>query len=456
MLRSGFMRVAIVGGGCSGSLVAFHLLRQGFRDALTLIEPRAELGRGLAYSTPFDGHLLNVGAGQMSALPDAPSHFLDWLRAQGFPGASPCLFAPRRLYGDYLSGLVRQQLDANSRYVRHHRAEVASIEPVGGAGRLTLTNGATIDADKIVLALGNPPTSTDCYAPPAGLEGRWHASPWLDGALDAALHDTQAGREAGERVLLIGAGQTAIDAALALLSQAPGCTIYMVSRSGHLPQAHSLASSTAPPIAIRPGMSVRGMLRSLRAQIAGLRQAGKCWQGSIDALRPISNDVWHGLPASERRRFHRRLKTLWDIHRSRLAPSVAERLNRYRAEGSVEVIAGRMRESRIAGDAIEVRVAVRNGGMRTLAVDRTINRAGIHERYREKPRPLIQRLLNRGLAFANDVGLGFQADANGALSGPARRLLFTLGPPRRGDLFETIAVPEIRVQAKALASHLLE
>lgn len=36
----------------------------------------------------------------------------------------------------------------------------------------------------------------------------------------------------------------------------------------------------------------------------------------------------------------------------------------------------------------------------------------------------------------------------------ASSVFFTLGPPRRGELFETTAVPEIRVQAKALAARL--
>ncbi|HEX3877482.1 MAG TPA: hypothetical protein VHW24_10880 [Bryobacteraceae bacterium] len=256
-------------------------------------------------------------------------------------------------------------------------------------------------------------------------------------------------------MLLIGAGQTAIDTALALRSHGGAGVVYMLSRSAQLPQTHSLLSSSMPPVAIRSGMGVKRILLALRAQAAGLRRDGMCWQSAIDALRPISNDVWRELPSSERRRFLRHLKTLWETHRSRVAPAVAERLNRYRAEGSVEVIAGRIRESRAAGDAIEVCVAVRNGGMRNLTVERVINCTGIHERYHDRPRPLIRHLLQRGLAFANDVGIGFQADAHGALTGPASHLLFTLGPPRRGDLFETIAVPEIRVQAEALAGHLL-
>jgi uncharacterized NAD(P)/FAD-binding protein YdhS len=34
-------------------------------------------------------------------------------------------------------------------------------------------------------------------------------------------------------------------------------------------------------------------------------------------------------------------------------------------------------------------------------------------------------------------------------------LLFTLGPLRRGELWETTAVPEIRVQAQLLAKRLV-
>jgi uncharacterized NAD(P)/FAD-binding protein YdhS len=35
-------------------------------------------------------------------------------------------------------------------------------------------------------------------------------------------------------------------------------------------------------------------------------------------------------------------------------------------------------------------------------------------------------------------------------------VFYTLGPPRRGELFETTAVPEIRTQAEALAHRLVQ
>src|ERR1700756_5762111 len=104
----------IIGGGASGVLFAYHLLRLGraaFR--VTLIEQRPEIGRGLAYHTGNPDHLLNVRAANMSALPDDPDHFWRWLSARG-PDFGLCpdpfCFVPRRVYGDYIASLVEPLL----------------------------------------------------------------------------------------------------------------------------------------------------------------------------------------------------------------------------------------------------------------------------------------------------------------------------------------------------------
>jgi uncharacterized NAD(P)/FAD-binding protein YdhS len=70
--------IAIIGGGFSGSLVAVNLLHSATMPlSIKLIERSAEVGRGLAYGTQVDSHLLNVPAGQMSAFPNEPTHFLN-------------------------------------------------------------------------------------------------------------------------------------------------------------------------------------------------------------------------------------------------------------------------------------------------------------------------------------------------------------------------------------------
>ena len=68
-------------------------------------------------------------------------------------------------------------------------------------------------------------------------------------------------------------------------------------------------------------------------------------------------------------------------------------------------------------------------------------------------------LLESGRIRPDPLTLGLEVEANGALisaAGMASRRLYTLGPLRKGGLWETIAVPELREQAPALARQLLQ
>jgi uncharacterized NAD(P)/FAD-binding protein YdhS len=93
--------VIIVGGGFSGAMLAARLTEMG--QATALIERGEQVGLGVAYSTPLDDHRLNVRAERMSARPDRPADFTDWLADHAPTYADPNGFAPRRLYGSSLS-----------------------------------------------------------------------------------------------------------------------------------------------------------------------------------------------------------------------------------------------------------------------------------------------------------------------------------------------------------------
>jgi uncharacterized NAD(P)/FAD-binding protein YdhS len=77
---------------------------------------------------------------------------------------------------------------------------------------------------------------------------------------------------------------------------------------------------------------------------------------------------------------------------------------------------------------------------------------------RDSSNPLVRRLLARGHAVPDALGLGFACDRDGRLlsaGAMSSERLFTLGPPRRGELLETGAIPEIRAQAELLSGVLL-
>ena len=92
---------------------------------------------------------------------------------------------------------------------------------------------------------------------------------------------------------------------------------------------------------------------------------------------------------------------------------------------------------------------------------RAIRRAGQADRdrllrLRDVRNDLVESLLAQGLARPDALGMGFATDRDGALLGAARGLLFTLGTLRRGELWESTAIPELRSQASTLAQRLVD
>src|SRR5580704_18822537 len=132
--RASARSIAVIGGGASGALIAAHLLKCADDDVhLTLIEPRAQVGRGLAYATENDSHRLNVRASNMSAFPDDPDHFWRWLRANGHGGEDRFCFVPRLVYGRYLGSLIEDRLTESNPRVRWLRETVTSLSERDGS-----------------------------------------------------------------------------------------------------------------------------------------------------------------------------------------------------------------------------------------------------------------------------------------------------------------------------------
>lgn len=108
--------VAIIGGGVSGTAVAFHLLQRRLLrpGQLFIFEPRDRLGAGLAYDTRDPAHRINVPAAKMSLLPDDLEHFQRWLQEQdalagdeAAVAANGSLFPRRAVFGNYISSMIR-------------------------------------------------------------------------------------------------------------------------------------------------------------------------------------------------------------------------------------------------------------------------------------------------------------------------------------------------------------
>lgn len=449
-------RIAIIGAGLSGRLVALHLLREASPAIRVRWIDRGDARyMGPAYSVDVDYLLLNVPAWRMGALPEEEEHFLNWARRRGIP-AEQADFLPRRLYRDYILDLLHEarRERPNGPRVEHVRGEVSDIV----VGR----DGATIDvegaesflANKVVLALGNFPPRHPAILNRAALESRRYAgNPWTPGLLDTvARKDT---------VLLIGTGQTTVDLVVSLEKRGHEGRIVALSRRGILPLPHRVAEPYPPFFAeIAHTERLIEILRVVRKHFARAESMGSDIRAVIDSMRPDTQALWQALPVEEKRRFLRHLARHWEIIRSRIPPASEAVVDAMRSSGRLEIVAGRICDFVETPSALEVRYTPRGGaGAEVVRAGIVINCVGPESEYERIDQPLVKNLMRRGLMRPGTVNLGIDALPNGAVvgrDGEAAGVLWTLGPPLRGALWEVTAVPEIRVQARRLARILLE
>jgi uncharacterized NAD(P)/FAD-binding protein YdhS len=435
--------VAIVGGGFSGTLLAINLLRHDGPRA-TLIERRpAQLARGVAYSAAHEDHLLNVRAANMSALPDDPDHFVRWLTRNGLGDRST--FVPRRLYGRYLREMLAAAAAAHPHRLTLIEDEVRAIAPDGDGYTATLADGGTLGADAVVLALGNLPPHTPPGLDPAALPpGCYRGNPWA-GDIAEGLTDA-------DEVVLVGTGLTAVDAALLLDASGFRGRILAISRRGLAPRRHADAAPH-PGLSERPAATLSRLLAHVRARSAMLG-----WRAAVDELRPVTQMMWGAADAATRARFLRHLRPWWDVHRHRLAPAVADRLDALAAAGRLEVAAGKLVAARAAGAQAVLDWRPRGAtGLRHTRAARIVNCTGPQGDLLRSTEPLLRDLLATGTIRPDGLRIGLEVDAQSrvvAADGRAAEQLYAIGPMTRGGLWEVVAVPDIRQQNWTLARRL--
>jgi uncharacterized NAD(P)/FAD-binding protein YdhS len=74
-------KITIIGSGATETLLAINLIKHAGSELIEInvVDKKERLGRGVAYSTAKDFHLLNVPANKMGAFPDDIEHFYKWL-----------------------------------------------------------------------------------------------------------------------------------------------------------------------------------------------------------------------------------------------------------------------------------------------------------------------------------------------------------------------------------------
>ena len=244
--------------------------------------------------------------------------------------------------------------------------------------------------------------------------------------------------------------------------QGIGTVLHAVSRHGLLPRAHlPVPANNCTPA--EPGGTALDLSPdradgslSLTELVRRVEQAAAAdpgaWRSLVDSVRPHVQGLWSALTDAERQCFLADRARRWEVVRHRMAPEVAARLGDLLAQQRLQVHAGGLTAITPADDG-SVRATLVDGT--ELAVDGVLDCTG----GLATAAPLVRTLVAQGIASLDALALGLRTNEHGALlaaDGAPQERLYTLGPLRRGELYETTAVPEIRAQAQALAARILE
>ncbi|MDD2869332.1 FAD/NAD(P)-binding protein [Neomegalonema sp.] len=448
--------VAIVGGGYTGAVAAWNLAR-GLPPGsarILVVEPRAEIGRGLAYSTLDPSHRINVPAARMSLSTEDPGDFFAWVKSDGIVAEDPEaqvptgeVFPRRQVFGSYIAARLAPALASGA--VEHLRGSVRRISPEGEGWRLELADGREIAADLVALAASHPrpavPGPLRALAASPKLVADPYDLSWL------AELDPQ------ERVLIVGSGLTSADLVASLDARGHKGEILVVSRRGFRSRGHAFGAGAAPFDRLEfDTTSASALLRSVRRHVREAVAAGHLWQHVLDVVRTQGGEIWRGLSPEARRRVVRHLRVVWDAHRFRIAPQPEAVIARREAEGSLRHEAAALTGSALGEDG-RLTVSLRPRGRKEIrreSFDRVLVTTGpAHDRIGES-NPALGSLIEAGLIGLDGNGLGLSTTPEGAAlraDGALQPGLYVAGPLARGAAGELMGLPEVTRHAEGVA-----
>jgi uncharacterized NAD(P)/FAD-binding protein YdhS len=449
------LNITIIGAGLSGTLLAMNLLKASTDETISikLVDKRDENDLGPAFSTNED-YLLNVHAGKMGAVSNEPQHFCNWLKNKGIK-VDQMDFLPRKLYREYVQDLFQNALQSKNPNVKFERIQDEAIEIKlnGNHAQIILAGGNRITSDKIVLALGNFPPRNPQLKNNEFLESSFYVqNPWNSGFINAISREAT--------VFFIGTGQTMVDLACGLHRHGHKGKIFAISRHGFLPLTHKLTESYPPFYdKLKNIKSITVLLRIIRKEIENAERTGFDIRAVIDSLRPYTQDIWMGLDYGEKRKFLMHLFRYWEIVRSRIPQESGDVINRMMSTGQLNIITGRITDMKVMEKFIEVIYTFRRTTKQKIQkADIVINCIGPELDYSKIQSRLVKNLLKVGIIQPDPLNLGLNAKPDGRIiqgDGTVSNNFFTIGLPLRGILWETLAAPEIREQAKNLSEILL-
>lgn len=457
--------IGIIGGGFSGTMTAVQLIHKVQNPIkISIINERKNFNKGFAYSPYSKKHILNVITEKMGAFPDKAHDFLDWVMLQDeFKSHDRTLiansFLPRYLYGQYLEDTwEKAKKIASEKKIELQIIEsiVDDIDVTEEKITIILNTNKKITVDQCVITSGNQvPRNPAIPNMEFYKSSNYFQNPWL---IDSVLHV-----ENELPVLLIGNGLTMVDTVFGLLEHGYKNKIYSISPNGFniLPHRHNGLTYTKLVEEFTDDMSLYDIVKLVNKHVKLVREYGVTAEPVIDSIRPYTQAIWKKLNETERKKFMERLRHLWGVARHRFPMHSHDKIQQLRIDNKLLIKSGKILNlTEVSPKHIVVEYYdKKEKELKNFEVSRVINCTGPESNLNLIENSFLKNAMIKGVLKQDSLYLGIVTDTDTFqiidIHNKKHHHLFTIGANLKGELWESTAVNELRLQADKLAQILI-
>lgn len=433
-------RIAIIGTGLSGVTTALYLNETLDKAEITLFEQSKSLiGKGIAYSSSLPYQPLNVRASNMSVYDHSPAHFVEWLKSK-FPTIENIehTFQPRNIFANYIKDEISAKLDKTSIIAQ----QVLNIHEKEGKYDIITPETTHAPFDFVILCSGNEKPQELSFL--NDFSGIIENNPWnidIETLVDK------------KEILCIGSGLTTVDLLGSLYKKNFKGRLSVYSRKGLFPRTH-VEARPLPDISLTPILqadkTISGYWSGLKTILKNTQDQGLTWHEVLDLIRPHIPVLWKNLSAIERKKFLSRVKSYWEIHRHRMPKESAQIIEDLTQKKQLQVLKGTI--DHVRGHQVYIKD---KPIIHVVQPEVIINCTGPNTDISSNL--LIKNLLDQDLVRQDELKIGIQTlDTGELINKHSQNNIFAIGSLRKGNDYESTAMREIRIQARAISKLISE
>mgnify|MGYP000153170678 CR=1 FL=1 len=457
-------KLGIIGAGFTGTMTAVQLIEKSRSPIeITLIYEGESLNKGIAFNPYSEKHLLNVITGRMSAYPDKPNHFLDWtMRRTSFKNQDRAFiensFLPRKLYGEYISDIWKEaKKKAKNKKIKLTvlNRSVKDLDISENEVSICFDNNSIKIVDDCIIATGNHLPSNPIIKNINFYSSKnYFRNPWDIKSVKNIKNELP--------ILIIGNGLTMVDTVFGCLENGFKGKIFSISSHGFNILSHRYNGPKYSKLIEELGdnISLYELVKLLNKHIKTAKKLGISPEPIIDSLRPYTQKIWTSFSAKEKSLFISRLRHLWGVARHRIPLDSSYKIQNLRLSGKLHINSGKIIDFIQKPNFISAKYFnKKTGNIETINVSRIINCTGPETNLLKIDGCFLKGCLLKDILFQDELRLGISTDIKTfkviKKDGKPHVNLFTLGSNLKGELWESTAVNELRIQAEQLAEKLI-